>query len=105
MSEILTRVPAKQLMSLYKVAAFEGSVDAFLQQVAQARGKLKRGGIVDVEVRGREGGWLDVVMNEGLVVAAVVVLRRTDVVVVVLPAVARARRRRKGQRGGVWLRR
>ena len=48
-SEILSRVPAKQLMSLYKVATFDG-VDAFLQQVASARGKLKRGGIVDVEV-------------------------------------------------------
>lgn len=51
-SEILCRVPAKQLMSLYKVAAFDqGGVDSFLQQVASARGKLKRGGIVDVEVR------------------------------------------------------
>jgi nuclear GTP-binding protein len=49
-SEILSRVPSKQLMSLYKVSAFDG-VDAFLQQVATARGKLKRGGIVDVEVR------------------------------------------------------
>jgi hypothetical protein len=48
-SEILSRVPAKQLMSVYKVAAFEG-VDGFLQQVASARGKLKRGGILDVEV-------------------------------------------------------
>jgi hypothetical protein len=49
-SEILKRVPAKQLMSVYKVATFDG-VDSFLQQVANARGKLKRGGVVDVEVR------------------------------------------------------
>lgn len=49
MSEILVRVPAKQLMTIYKVATFDG-VDSFLQQVANARGKLKRGGVVDVEV-------------------------------------------------------
>jgi hypothetical protein len=50
--EILRRVPAKQLMSLYRVAAFgAGEVDAFLQQVAAARGKLKKGGVVDVQVR------------------------------------------------------
>jgi nuclear GTP-binding protein len=57
--EILVRVPAKQLMSIYKVAAFEGA-DSFLQQVANARGKLKRGGIVDVEVRGAWGWVLEV---------------------------------------------
>lgn len=51
-SEILARVPAKQLMSVYKVAAFDG-VDSFLQQVANARGKLKRGGVVDVEAAAR----------------------------------------------------
>jgi len=54
-SEILVRVPSKQLMSIYKVASFEG-VDGFLQQVASARGKLKRGGVVDVEVRGEDRG-------------------------------------------------
>jgi hypothetical protein len=54
-SEILARVPSKQLMSVYKVATFDG-VDSFLQQVANARGKLKRGGVVDVEVRQASGG-------------------------------------------------
>jgi hypothetical protein len=48
--EILKRVPSKQLMAVYKVGAFAG-VDQFLQLIAAARGKLKKGGIVDVEVR------------------------------------------------------
>lgn len=47
--EILKRVPSKQLMAVYKIGAFAG-VDQFLQLIAAARGKLKKGGIVDVEV-------------------------------------------------------
>ncbi|GAB4820326.1 hypothetical protein N2152v2_007372 [Parachlorella kessleri] len=46
--EIVRRCPARQLMQLYKVPAFQGA-DQFLQHVAQARGKLKRGGTVDVQ--------------------------------------------------------
>ena len=46
MAEIVRRCPAKQLMGLYKVGAFDG-VDGFLQQVAQSRGKLRKGGAVD----------------------------------------------------------
>ena len=38
---IVERVPAKQLMTTYKIAAFKG-VDQFLQLVATARGKLKK---------------------------------------------------------------
>lgn len=47
--EILSRVAAKQLMALYKISAFEGT-DQFLQHIAEARGKLKRGGIPDMKV-------------------------------------------------------
>jgi nuclear GTP-binding protein len=49
-TEILARVPAKQLMRVYRVADYGGSVQTFLQYVAEARGKLKRGGVLDVEV-------------------------------------------------------
>ena len=38
--------------ALYKVAGFSESADKFLQLVAAARGKLKKGGTVDVQV-----GW------------------------------------------------
>eukprot|EP00879_Flechtneria_rotunda_P015386 GHRR01016085.1.p1 GENE.GHRR01016085.1~~GHRR01016085.1.p1 ORF type:complete len:427 (+),score=152.48 GHRR01016085.1:171-1451(+) len=48
-AEILSRVPAKQLMEVYKIAAFDG-VDQFLHQIANMRGKLKKGGVVDVKV-------------------------------------------------------
>lgn len=48
-TEILARVPAKQLMAVYKIAGFDGT-DGYLQQVASARGKLKKGGVLDVEV-------------------------------------------------------
>ncbi|KAF6261306.1 hypothetical protein COO60DRAFT_1699870 [Scenedesmus sp. NREL 46B-D3] len=50
--EILKRVPSKQLMAVYKVGAFAG-VDQFLQLIAAARGKLKKGGIVDGEAAAR----------------------------------------------------
>ena len=46
-SEICKRCPQKQLMSLYRIPAYD-SVDEFLIQVAGVRGKLKRGGTVDV---------------------------------------------------------
>ncbi|GLC37214.1 hypothetical protein PLESTB_000992100 [Pleodorina starrii] len=44
--EILKRVPAKQLMMLYKIQAFS-SPDEFLHHIALARGKLRRGGTPD----------------------------------------------------------
>ena len=47
-SEIVKRCPDKQLMTIYKVPAFE-STDQFLQHVALVRGKLKKGGTVDVQ--------------------------------------------------------
>lgn len=47
-SEIVKRCPAKQLMAIYKVPSFEGT-DQFLQHIALARGKLKKGGTVDVQ--------------------------------------------------------
>lgn len=47
-SEIVKRCPAKQLMGIYKVPAFE-STDRFLHHIALARGKLKKGGTVDVQ--------------------------------------------------------
>jgi len=46
-AEILARVPAKQLMQLYKIAAFQDP-DQFLQHVAHARGKLRKGGVPDM---------------------------------------------------------
>ena len=59
-SEILKRVPSKQLMQLYKIAVFAGA-DQFLQHVAHVRGKLRKGGTPDMvsaakvvlQVRGR----------------------------------------------------
>ncbi|KAF8709808.1 hypothetical protein HU200_029520 [Digitaria exilis] len=50
--EILSICPHEKLLSLYKVPAFS-SVDEFLQKVATLRGKLKKGGIVDVEAAAR----------------------------------------------------
>ena len=47
-AEIVRRCPAKQLMEIYKVPAFKGAED-FLQHIGQARGKLKKGGTVDVQ--------------------------------------------------------
>lgn len=67
--EIVRRCPAKQLMALYKVAAFEGA-EQFLQHVAHARGKLKKGGTVDVQVRTRPVaglGWVGGVARVRLV--------------------------------------
>ncbi|TKV92678.1 hypothetical protein SEVIR_9G175800v4 [Setaria viridis] len=50
--EILSLCPHEKLLSLYKVASFS-SVDDFLQKVATLRGKLKKGGVVDVEAAAR----------------------------------------------------
>lgn len=50
--EILKLCPAERLMSLYKLPSFHG-VDDFLLKVAAIRGKLKKGGIVDVEAAAR----------------------------------------------------
>ncbi|OVA01589.1 GTP binding domain [Macleaya cordata] len=50
--EILKLCPAKMLVSLYKLPSFD-SVDDFLQKVATVRGKLKKGGAVDVESAAR----------------------------------------------------
>ncbi|OWM82883.1 hypothetical protein CDL15_Pgr005283 [Punica granatum] len=50
--EILKLCPAKVLVTLYKLPTFD-SVNDFLQKVATVRGKLKKGGIVDVEATAR----------------------------------------------------
>uniref|UniRef100_A0A0E0JJ00 CP-type G domain-containing protein n=1 Tax=Oryza punctata TaxID=4537 RepID=A0A0E0JJ00_ORYPU len=50
--EILDLCPHEKLLSLYRVPTFS-SVDDFLQKVATLRGKLKKGGIVDVEAAAR----------------------------------------------------
>ncbi|XP_059433212.1 guanine nucleotide-binding protein-like NSN1 [Corylus avellana] len=50
--EILKLCPARLLVTLYKLPSFD-SVDDFLQKVATVRGKLKKGGIVDVEAAAR----------------------------------------------------
>jgi len=44
--EILRLCPAEKLMSIYKIPKF-GNVDEFLMNVANVRGKLKKGGVVD----------------------------------------------------------
>ena len=50
--EILKLCPASMLVTLFKVPSFD-SVDDFLQKVASVRGKLKKGGVVDVEAAAR----------------------------------------------------
>lgn len=50
--EILKLCPERMLVTLYKLPSFE-SVDDFLQKLATVRGKLKKGGIVDVEAAAR----------------------------------------------------
>ncbi|KAK4756556.1 hypothetical protein SAY87_006683 [Trapa incisa] len=50
--EILNLCSANVLITLYKLPSFD-SVDDFLQKVATVRGKLKKGGIVDVEASAR----------------------------------------------------
>ncbi|KAL9239094.1 hypothetical protein vseg_013446 [Gypsophila vaccaria] len=46
--EIFKLCPAEVLIKIFKIASFD-NVDDFLYKVATARGKLKKGGIVDVE--------------------------------------------------------
>ncbi|XP_074268719.1 guanine nucleotide-binding protein-like NSN1 isoform X2 [Silene latifolia] len=50
--EIFKLCPAEVLIKIFKIATFN-SVDDFLHKVATARGKLKKGGIVDVEAAAR----------------------------------------------------
>ncbi|XP_072989909.1 guanine nucleotide-binding protein-like NSN1 isoform X2 [Typha latifolia] len=50
--EILKLCPAERLLSLYKLPSFS-SVDDFLLKVATVRGKLKKGGIVDIAAAAR----------------------------------------------------
>ncbi|KGN56277.1 guanine nucleotide-binding protein-like NSN1 [Cucumis sativus] len=50
--EILKLCPSKTLVTLYKLSSFD-TVDDFLQKVAVIRGKLKKGGIVDVAAAAR----------------------------------------------------
>lgn len=46
--EIVKRCEKMKLMKLYKIARF-GSETEFVQQVCQVRGKMKRGGVLDLE--------------------------------------------------------
>ncbi|CAN1234968.1 Guanine nucleotide-binding protein-like NSN1 [Linum perenne] len=50
--EILKLCPERLMVTLYKIPSFEG-VDDFLQKVATVRGRLKKGGIVDVDAAAR----------------------------------------------------
>ncbi|KMT05690.1 hypothetical protein BVRB_7g166980 [Beta vulgaris subsp. vulgaris] len=50
--EILKLCPAQVLVTLYKVPSFD-TVDEFLQNVASVRGRLKKGGVVDVDAAAR----------------------------------------------------
>ncbi len=59
-AEIVARVPAAALMSLYSIPAFDGA-NAFLRHVAAARGRLRRGGTPDINAAAK------VVLQVGLV--------------------------------------
>uniref|UniRef100_A0A803LAI1 CP-type G domain-containing protein n=1 Tax=Chenopodium quinoa TaxID=63459 RepID=A0A803LAI1_CHEQI len=50
--EILNLCPAQVLVTLYKVPSFD-TVDDFLFKVATVRGRLKKGGIVDIDAAAR----------------------------------------------------
>ncbi|KAL8489861.1 hypothetical protein ACS0TY_025663 [Phlomoides rotata] len=50
--EILKLCPDRVLVTLYKVPSFD-SVDDFLQKVATVRGKLKKGGVLDIGATAR----------------------------------------------------
>ncbi|KAJ0249619.1 Guanine nucleotide-binding protein-like NSN1 [Hirschfeldia incana] len=50
--EILKLCTPEMLVTLYKIPSFEG-VDDFLYKVATVRGKLKKGGLVDIEAAAR----------------------------------------------------
>ena len=49
---ILERVPAKRLMQIYRIGAFD-SAESMLAQIASARGKLRKGGVPDVQIAAR----------------------------------------------------
>jgi len=52
--EILKLCQPEQLVILYKIPSFNvGDVDDFLRKVATVRGKLKKGGIVDMVAAAR----------------------------------------------------
>ncbi|KAJ0244367.1 Guanine nucleotide-binding protein-like NSN1 [Hirschfeldia incana] len=51
-TEILKLCSTQMLVTLYKIPSFEG-VDDFLYKVATVRGKLKKGGLVDIEAAAR----------------------------------------------------
>jgi nuclear GTP-binding protein len=50
--EILKLCPKDMLVTLYKIPSFE-AVDDFLYKVATVRGKLKKGGLVDIDAAAR----------------------------------------------------
>lgn len=50
--EIIKLCPEDKLLSIYNVSQFK-SAEEFLQQVATLRGKLKKGGVVDMEAAAR----------------------------------------------------
>ncbi|CAA0381624.1 unnamed protein product [Arabidopsis thaliana] len=50
--EILKLCPTEMLVTLYKIPSFE-AVDDFLYKVATVRGKLKKGGLVDIDAAAR----------------------------------------------------
>lgn len=52
MKEILKLCSPQLLVTLYKIQSFE-AVDDFLYKVATVRGKLKKGGLVDIEAAAR----------------------------------------------------
>lgn len=47
-TEILNRISKEQALKLYKIADFENATQ-FLVNVAQSRGKFKKGGVADIE--------------------------------------------------------
>ncbi|BDA47679.1 Guanine nucleotide-binding protein-like 3 homolog [Coccomyxa sp. Obi] len=49
---VVGRCEARQLMALYKVPGFEGP-DTLLRHIAAARGKLRKGGLPDIEAAAR----------------------------------------------------
>ena len=49
---ILKRIPSKRLSKLYQVSDF-ASGDQFLQQLATVRGKLRKGGLPNIDVVAR----------------------------------------------------
>lgn len=54
MKEIFKLCPPEQLVTHYKIGTFKfGDVDDFLLKIATVRGKLKKGGIVDINAAAR----------------------------------------------------